>query len=121
MDPVNRQGRRHPADVFDVAVHRLSDDAVRRLSNARFLRLSEVEFGDGGPRAVDTLFGFPGVWSIPSAADTELVTAKPLEFTVHTPYNGGIGGMQQYEARLHILLSATAEELTSPDGAPLQF
>ena len=110
----------HPTDVYDVAVHRLSEDAVRRLSNARFLRLSKVEFGDQGPRAVYTLFGFPGVWSVPSAADTEPVSAKPLEFTTYA-YDGGLGGMQQYEARLHILLSATAEELTSPDGAPLQF
>ena len=29
--------------------------------------------------------------------------------------------MQQYQSRLHILLSATAEYLTRPDGAPLQF
>ena len=118
----------HATDVYDVAVHRLSEGAVRRLSegavrrlsNARFLRLSEVEFGDRGPRAVYTLFGFPGLWSILSAADTEPVSAKPLEFTTYA-YDGGIGGMQQYEARLHILLSATPEELTSPDGAPLQF
>ena len=60
------------------------------------------------------------MWSIPSAVDTEPVSRKPLEFTTYA-YDGGIGGMQQYEARLHILLSATAEELKSPDGAPLQF
>lgn len=109
-----------PADPYDVAVHRLSEDAVRRLSGARFLRLSEVDFGDPGPRAVCTLFGFPGVWSVPTSADAQPLVAKPLEFTTYT-YDGAIGGLQQYEPRLHMLLSATAEDLTSPDGAPLNF
>jgi hypothetical protein len=53
-------------------------------------------------------------------ANTALVPPKPLEFTTYA-YDGEIGGMQEYEARLHILLSSTAEELTSPDGALLEF
>jgi hypothetical protein len=60
----------------------------------RFLRLLEVEFGDQATRAVYTLFGFPGVRSIPSSVDTERLSAKPLEFTTYA-YDGGIGGMHE--------------------------
>jgi hypothetical protein len=78
--------------AIDVDERLLSD--LISCRTRRFLRLLEVEFGDQATRAVYTLFGFPGVRSIPSSVDTERLSAKPLEFTTYA-YDGGIGGMHE--------------------------
>jgi hypothetical protein len=107
-------------DPYDIAVYRLPEDIAAKLSTNRYLRLSDVEFADPGARAVYTLFGFPGVWTSPISSEAERLSVKPLEFTTYA-YDGSIGGIDHYEPRLHILLSATADELTTPDGAQLEF
>ena len=107
-------------DRFDLAVHLLSEDAVERLSEMRFLRLSDATFGDPGPRAVFTLFGYPGLWANPSRNDTERVSVKPLEYTTYA-YDGSLAGIQDYHLRTQLLLSAGAEDLSAPTGEPLEF
>ena len=79
-------------DHYDVAVHRLADDAVQRLSGMQFLRLSDALFDDAGPRAVYTLFGFPGVWTHPITSNADRLSVKPLEFTTYA-YDGGGGAI----------------------------
>ncbi|MGH2436912.1 MAG: hypothetical protein ACRDFA_07960 [bacterium] len=108
------------SDRYDLAVYRLPTEAVEKLSTARFLRLSDATFDDTGARAVYTLFGFPGVWSEPITEDIERLSVKPLEFTTYA-YDGSVGAMNDCEAHLHLLLSGSSEDVTAPDGSPLEF
>lgn len=107
-------------DRYDLAVHHLSQAAVERLCEMRFLRLSEAAFDDPGPRAVFTLFGYPGIWTYPSHSDTDQVSVKPLEYTTYA-YDGSLAGIQDYYPRTQLLLSAGAEDLSAPNGQPLEF
>jgi hypothetical protein len=107
-------------DDYDIAVYRLPPDAVEKLQHVRFLRLSDVAFDDPGPRAVYTLFGFPGLWTRPSTSDGERLSVKPLEFTTYA-YDGSPKGLLRFDPRLHLLLSGAADDISAPDGAPIEF
>jgi hypothetical protein len=98
-------------DRYDLAVYRLPDNAVEKLSRMQFFRLSDATFDPPGPRAVYTLFGFPGVWTEPISSETDRLSVKPLEFTTYT-YDGNLGGIRHYDPQLHILLAAGSEDLT---------
>lgn len=75
------------SDPHDVAVFRMPDDLARRLANVSCLRLSDVTLDEPDPRGVYSLFGYPGVWAVPSTADGVPVTVKPLEVTTYA-YDG---------------------------------
>lgn len=108
------------SDRFDLAVHHLSNESLSRLSELRFLRLSDVAFDDPGPRAVFTIFGYPGVWTQPIMTEEDQLSVKPLEFTTYA-YDGNPAGIDGYHAYTHLLLSAGAEDTSAPDGQPLEF
>jgi hypothetical protein len=107
-------------DRYDLAVYRLPDDAASKFSGKRFLRLSDATYDPPGPRAVFTLFGFPGIWTESITAEAERLSVRPLEFTTYA-YDGSLGGIQHYEPRLHILLSAGSEDLSDSEGSPQEF
>jgi hypothetical protein len=107
-------------DPHDVAVYPLPPDMAAKLRRKRFLRISDVCFDDPGPKAVFSLFGYPGVWSEPSSSDDEYVTVRPFEFTTYR-YDGDTTTMMEYQARLHLLLSAGTEYTTWADGSPAPF
>jgi hypothetical protein len=108
------------ADPYDLAVHRLSREAEDKLQEQRFLRLSDVGFDDPGPKAVFTIFGFPGIWSKSTGEHDEPMSVRPLELTTYA-YDGDTHQLTDYEPRLHLLLAATPEYLTAPDGMPMQM
>ena len=54
-----------------------------KLCHKRFLRISDVSFDDPGPKAVFSLFGFPGVWSEPSSNNDKYITVRPSKFTTY--------------------------------------
>lgn len=108
------------ADAFDVAVHLLPDETVAKLRSMRFLRIGDVYFSDPGPKAVYTLFGYPGVWSEPTRTSEERLIVKPLEFTTYA-YDGDVAELRGFKPQLHLLLSAGPEYLTAPDGSKMEF
>jgi hypothetical protein len=108
------------SDLHDVAIFRMSDDIAGRFSDVSCLRLSDVTLDEPDPRGVYSLFGYPGVWASPSAADDVPLTVKPLEVTTYA-YDGERRTVPAYDPRLHILLSLGQEDLTSPDGTALIF
>jgi hypothetical protein len=107
------------ADPYDVAVHRLPSEAQGKLQEERFLRLSDVALDEPGPKAVFTIFGFPGIWSKSSDAHDDPMSVKPLELTTYT-YDGDTKPLTDYDSRLHLLLAATRQHLSAPDGAAIR-
>ena len=108
------------ADPYDVTVHRLPREAEDKLQGQQFLRLSDVAADDPGPKAVFTIFGFPGMWSKSSGKDDQPLSVKPLELTTYA-YVGDTQRLTDYDPRLHLLLAATPQYVTAPDGTPIRF
>jgi hypothetical protein len=107
-------------DPFDVAVCRLPDSSVERLSGKRFLCRDDVEFDDQSPTTVFSMFGYPGIWTTPSCADDEKLTVRPLEYTTYA-YDGSVETLNGYQTRYHLLLGASADENTTEDGSMAEF
>jgi hypothetical protein len=107
-------------DPHDVAVYRLPPDEAAKLHRKRYLRIGDVSFADPGPKAIYSLFGYPGAWTEPSRSADDRFIAKPFEFTTYA-YDGDTSTMIGYQARLHLLLSAGTEYATWPDGSPADF
>jgi hypothetical protein len=107
-------------DPHDLAVYPLPGDIVAKLTAKRFLRIGDVSFEDPGPRAVFTLFGYPGAWSKSSEHD-DSGFVKGLEFTTYA-FDGDVSTLTEwYQPRLHLLLAAGPEYTTWPDGSPADF
>lgn len=92
-------------DPFDVAVKRIGDDAVKRLSGKEFLRFDDIDFAKQSPAAVYTLFGFPAAWSEPSITDETPLKLKGLQYTTYR-YDRETTDLQEYQERIHLLLDA---------------
>lgn len=107
-------------DLHDVAVLRMPDNLAQRLEDVSCLRLSEVSLDEPDPRGVYALLGYPGVWTSPSVGDGVPLTVRPLEITTYA-FDGDRSTISDYNPRLHILLGLGQEDLTGPDGTPLQF
>ena len=63
-------------DLFDIALHRFSPDAVARLAKKRFLIFDDIEFDSQSATAVYTIFGFPAVWSSPGGSTDNKVDVQ---------------------------------------------
>jgi hypothetical protein len=106
-------------DPFDIAVYRIPDEFVPRFHRQRFIQLSEVNF-DVLPSGVFALFGYPGIWSVPSSSDDEKLRIKPLEFTA-IGYGGDVTPFKGYQPKLHFLLDADSKGITLSDGSPAEL
>jgi hypothetical protein len=107
-------------DPYDVAVRLLPAETVAKLAAKRFLRITDVSFSDPGPKAVFSLFGYPGVWSEPSRSDSDRIRSKALEFTTYA-FDGDSTALIGYQPHLHLLLSAGIEDTTWTDGSSIDF
>jgi hypothetical protein len=107
-------------DPYDVAVYPLPSPTADRLQDMQFLRIRDVDFDDPGPRAVFTVFGYPGLWSSASRAVEDRVIVKPLEYTTYA-YDGDSKGLRGYRSDLHLLLAAGPEHNTREDGSSIEF
>ncbi|HEV3301273.1 MAG TPA: hypothetical protein VG055_16600 [Planctomycetaceae bacterium] len=107
-------------DLFDVAVHRLPDDAVKRLAGKTFLRLTDVDCGEQSRTAVYTLFGFPAVWARPSAADSEVLQLRALQFTTYR-FDRHTDALEGFQDRFHLLLDADPNGISNDDGSAAVF
>ncbi|MFA5863998.1 MAG: hypothetical protein WC975_04845 [Phycisphaerae bacterium] len=107
-------------DPFDVAVYRLPDRAVQRLSGKRFLSKDDLDFSDQSPTTVFSVFGYPGIWTLPSRASDEKLVLRPLEYTTYA-YDGSTEALTGYCSKYHLLLGASPEENTMEDGSMLVF
>jgi hypothetical protein len=108
------------SDLHDVAVKKLTADAVEKLLESNvFLHTSEIRDLDPGPRAVYCLFGYPGMWSAPSRSVSEQLRVKPLEHVTYT-HNGDVVALRYYDRKLHILLAGGPEDLSDDDGLPVE-
>lgn len=106
-------------EQFDIAVFRLPESSIARLRGKRFLRLSDVSF-QIPERAVFTLFGFPGMWSLPILGESDKLIFKPLEFTATTFDDKG-KNLRGYNPRYHLLMDAPSDYLTLEDGTPTRL
>lgn len=108
------------SDPFDVGIHPLAPDAVARLKNEkRFLHFDDIEFDPQPQTAVYTLFGFPGVWSSPSASQDENVMYKALQYTTYR-YDRITSPLSDYQERLHLLLDGQLDQAFNDDASPVQ-
>jgi hypothetical protein len=101
-------------DPFDIAVFRIPDEFVPRFHSQRFIQLSEVNF-DVLSSGVFVLFGYPGIWAVPSRSDDEKLIIKPLEYTA-IGY-AGLASIEGYQPKLHFLLDANSEGISLSDGS----
>ena len=108
------------ADPLDIALHRLSSDAVARLARKRFLTFNDVAFDRQSETAVYTIFGFPAVWSSPSKSLDEKVTYKALQYTTYR-YDRDTSALDEYQALLHLLLDGQLDQTTNEDAKPIEF
>ena len=107
-------------DPYDVAVYPIPPDMAEKLHRKRFLRIGDVSSDDPGPKAVFSVFGYPGVWCDPSIPAEERMDARAFEFTTYA-YDGDTTTFTGYQPRLHLLLSAGTEYMTWPDGSTADF
>jgi hypothetical protein len=107
-------------DPFDVAVHKLSKDAIDKLGSKSYLTFDDIEFQAQSATAVYTLFGFPGIWSDSTKTDTDRLQVKPLQFTTYA-YDRDTGVFKDYQERFHILLDAQLAQSIADDGSPAKF
>jgi hypothetical protein len=104
-------------DPYDVAVYRLPERAVERLSDKHFLRREDADFQDQSTTGVFALFGFPGLWTMPSSAQREPVRSKGFEYVAYA-FSADKDQFGGFDSRHHLLLDATAKQATMPDGSP---
>lgn len=102
-------------DPFDIAVYRIADEFVFRFNRQRFIQLSEVNF-DVRSSGVFVLFGYPGIWSVPSKSDDEKLTIRPLEYMA-IGYGGDLSSINGYQSKLHLLLDADSRGISLSDGS----
>jgi hypothetical protein len=102
-------------DPFDIAVYPIPNEFVRRFNRQRFIQLSEVRF-DVLPSGVFVLFGYPGIWSVPSKSDDQKLKIKPFEYAaIH--YGGDLSSINGYQPKLHFLLDADSKGISLSDGS----
>src|ERR1700733_968912 len=102
-------------DPFDIAVYRIPDESVPRFNQQRFIQLSEVSF-DVLSSGIFVLFGYPGIWSVPSRSDNEKLKIKPLEYMA-IGYGGDLSSIEGYQPKLHFLLDADSKGISLADGS----
>lgn len=107
-------------DLYDIAVHVLSEPAVARLSGAAFLRLSDVSFDSFSNHRFFALFGFPQIWATPSDKPSDEMKFKALQFSTFK-YSGTTSGLQGYDPTVHLLLDAQDERVFDESGADMEF
>ncbi len=106
-------------DPFDIAVYRIPDEFAPRFNRQRFIQLSEVNF-DVLSSGVFVLFGYPGIWSVPSRSDDENLKIKPLEYMA-VGYGGNLSSIKGYQPKLHFLLDADPKGISLSDGSRAEF
>ena len=111
--PTQQGGKRDP---FDIAIYELPAYAVARLKGKRFLRREDSDFHEQSRTAVFSLFGFPGMWAMPSCSAEESVSVKALEYTTYA-YAGSTESMLGYDAKYHLLIDSTPRDMTESDGS----
>lgn len=102
-------------DPFDIAVYPIPDQLVSRFDMQRFIQLSQVNF-DVLPSGIYTLFGYPGIWAVPSKSADEKLRITPFEYTA-IGYGGDVSSIQGYQPKLHFLLDANSKEISLSDGS----
>jgi hypothetical protein len=107
-------------EPFDLAVYRLPDDAIARLTGKRFLRRGDIDFSEQSNTAVFSILGYPGIWASPSRGDDELVTLKALEYTTYA-YDGSTESLLGYDPTFHLLLGSDPTTTTNTDGSRAVF
>lgn len=107
-------------DPFDIAVFRLPDTAIPRLSGKRFLRASDIDFSEQQSKsAVFAVFGFPGLWSLPIRGPEEDLELKGLEYIACA--SNRPPDLNGYDPRYHFLIDAQSSSLTDQNGYETAF
>jgi hypothetical protein len=102
-------------DPVDIAVYRIPDEFVFRFNRQRFIQLSEVNF-DMRSSGVFVLFGYPGIWSVPSRSEDEKLKIKPFEY-IAIGYVGDLSSIKGYQSKPHFLLDADSKGISLSDGS----
>jgi hypothetical protein len=102
-------------DPFDIAIYRIPDEIVPRFNTQRFIQLSQVNF-EAVSSGVFVMFGYPGIWAVPSKNDDEKLKIKPLEYTA-IGYGGDVSSLEGYQPKLHFLLDADSKGISLSDGS----
>lgn len=108
------------ADPFDIAVFRLPDTAIQRLSGKRFFRASEIDFSEQSKTAVFAVFGFPGRWALPIRGPEEELELKAFEY-IACASNRPPADLIGYDPRYHLLIDAQFSNLTDQSGSETAF
>jgi hypothetical protein len=107
-------------DPFDVAIYPIPKSTKSKLAGKSFLRFDDIDFEMQSPNCVCCLFGFPGIWSLPSTSESEVVSIKPFEFTTFA-YEGDTSALIGYDERFHVLIDAQPRFCKKDDGSIAEF
>jgi hypothetical protein len=107
-------------DPFDIAILALPKDSIFRMQKKTFLLLNDVDFDEQSATGVYAIFGFPSVWSESCSDAGDTLKTKALEFIAFRS-DRDTAALENYQERLHLLLDASPDYLTTQDGTNAQF
>lgn len=106
-------------DPFDIAVYPIPDELVSRFKMQRFIQLSQVNF-DVLSSGIFAMFGYPGIWTVPSKNEDEKLKLTPFEYTA-IGYSDDVSSIQGYQPKLHFLLDANSNGISLSNGSPAEL
>jgi hypothetical protein len=107
-------------DPFDLAICTLPSHAIQKLQGRTYVNSSSTGNDTVSPTAVYAMFGYPGIWTVPSSTDLAPLKLKKFEF-ITSAYYGHTDGLKGYQPALHLLFTAEMKEIFSNDGFQAKF
>lgn len=107
-------------DERDIAVYRLDEHQIRRLSEASFVRIADISFERDLSNGYFIVSGFPAMWSTSSDSNESMIRSRMLHYGTYT-FTGALTGLNGYNAERHVLLDATPRALHDHEGNMTSF
>ena len=101
-------------DPFDLAVWKLDDETVSRLSRKRFLDQTDIRVDTDLTRGRYLVFGYPCAWSAPLEDAPKTIAQAPI--AIHAGIYAGLTNFELYDSKYHILLGFSAGTAVNATG-----
>lgn len=107
-------------DPFDIALYPLTQSQTERFHHRAFIRIADASFAVDLSRGFFVVSGFPSIWTTDSRHAEETLKLRMLQYSTYA-CNRDAAALQGYDARHHLLLEASPEQLFDVTGSSMQF
>lgn len=107
-------------DERDIAIYRLDERQISRLSEVNFVRIGDISFESDLSKGYFIVSGFPGIWSTISDSNEAMMKSRMLHYGTYA-FTGAVAGLNGYNAERHLLLEATPGPLCDHEGNLTNF